>query len=69
MSCPYNSMINCDVREPKPCHKCGWNPKVDERRKERIRYYLINPQLKSYGTFSPGGVRTYKVKARRIWEL
>lgn len=46
MSCPYNSMINCNVKDPKPCHKCGWNPAEDKRRKERIRYYLINPQLK-----------------------
>lgn len=69
MSCPYNSNVNCDVKE-KPCHKCGWNPKVDERRKERIRYYLVNPSLKPYGTFNRGGLKTFKVtKIRRIWEL
>ena len=61
LSCPYNANINCDVKE-KPCRTCGWNPKVEEIRKERIRWYWVNPSLKPYGTFSPGGIRPFKIK-------
>jgi hypothetical protein len=31
--CKYNPFVNCDD-EYKKCHKCGWNPDVDKKRKE-----------------------------------
>lgn len=32
--CKYNPFVNCDDDEYKKCHKCGWNPDVDKKRKE-----------------------------------
>lgn len=31
--CPYNEECRCDRIE---CHKCGWSPKVAERRREEL---------------------------------
>lgn len=33
--CKYNKNINC--MEKNECYRCGWNPKVEEKRKMKIR--------------------------------
>ena len=33
--CRFNKEVECDLM--KPCGKCGWNPKIEEMRKEKIR--------------------------------
>ena len=30
--CKYNTEVNCDGH--KNCNKCGWNPDVNEKRKQ-----------------------------------
>ena len=35
--CPHNDACGCWTPE---CHKCGWNPKVSERRLEKIKEEL-----------------------------
>ena len=32
--CPYNTECRCWEME---CHKCGWNPKVAERRLAKLK--------------------------------
>lgn len=32
--CPYNDKCRC---EDLKCSKCGWNPKVDEKRRKKLR--------------------------------
>lgn len=34
-NCRYNIGIECDNRSM--CDKCGWNPKVEKERKEKLR--------------------------------
>ena len=34
-SCIHNKEIQCDVHK---CGSCGWNPKVEKRRKEALVY-------------------------------
>lgn len=36
--CKYQVGVDCDACSV--CEKCGWNPEVDERRKEKIRESL-----------------------------
>lgn len=31
--CPHNSACRCSVKE---CHKCGWHPKVEKLRMQKI---------------------------------
>ena len=31
--CQFNDYVNCGVQE---CEKCGWNPEVEQKRKEAI---------------------------------
>lgn len=33
-SCRFNSNISCADKVPN-CQKCGWNPKVDTKRKKK----------------------------------
>lgn len=33
--CVYSKMIECSG-EFRPCHKCGWNPEVHEKRLQKI---------------------------------
>ena len=33
-SCPHNQAVECDDRYY--CFKCGWNPAVEQRRKELL---------------------------------
>ena len=35
--CPFNQGLNCDGLEKSNCKKCGWNPVVEESRKEALR--------------------------------
>lgn len=36
LQCPFNEWVKCP--EKKECNKCGWNPKVENERKElRLR--------------------------------
>jgi hypothetical protein len=32
-SCTYNIHVQCDMQK---CSTCGWNPKVEQRRKEAL---------------------------------
>ena len=32
--CPHNEGVACALKR-KVCHRCGWNPQVAKRRKER----------------------------------
>lgn len=32
--CPHNDGVECDQKQ---CYRCGWNPDVEKRRKEKIR--------------------------------
>ena len=34
ISCKFNGGVNCGIEE---CEKCGWNPEVEQRRKEALR--------------------------------
>lgn len=34
--CPYNNGIKCNETDSK-CYECGWNPKVNTRRKEMLK--------------------------------
>lgn len=34
-SCTHNRNVLCDVHK---CGKCGWNPKVEKKRKEALGY-------------------------------
>lgn len=34
--CPHNEGVACDDYKQKPCHRCGWNPKVAQKRLEKI---------------------------------
>lgn len=34
--CPYNVYITCPA-DGRKCDKCGWNPKVEEKRKKAVK--------------------------------
>ena len=34
-SCIYNKEVHCEIHK---CGTCGWNPKVEQRRKEALSY-------------------------------
>lgn len=34
---PFNTMLDCPPGEAHNCKKCGWNPKVAEKRLEKLR--------------------------------
>lgn len=39
-NCKYRTLeVECEKADTKicDCHKCGWNPKVEKERKEKIR--------------------------------
>lgn len=40
--CPYNKECRCDVPM---CGKCGWNPKVAERRLKKVKEDLMAEKL------------------------
>ncbi len=35
-TCPYNDGCWCNSRKRRECYNCGWNPKVVEKRMDRI---------------------------------
>lgn len=35
-SCIYHATVGCN-KEGRKCDKCGWNPKVDAERREKLR--------------------------------
>ena len=35
-SCEYHTTVGCP-EEGRKCEKCGWNPEVDAKRREKIR--------------------------------
>lgn len=37
--CKFNEHVNCAVQE---CDKCGWNPEVEQKRKEAIYERFTN---------------------------
>ena len=37
--CKFNDYVNCGVHE---CDKCGWNPEVEQKRKEAIYERFTN---------------------------
>ena len=60
-SCKYNTGIMCDCDDTCDCSKCGWNPKVEKRRRERIelKYHLetVDDKLVSiYNQFRAGRI-------------
>ena len=32
--CPYNIAVECDIYQRAKCESCGWNPKVEQKRRE-----------------------------------
>lgn len=48
--------VNCYDGE-RNCKRCGWNPIVEQARKERIREEMKEPQVETYsigaGSFDP----------------
>lgn len=47
--CIFNPRgVDCSAN-PKPCYKCGWNPRVDDERKLKTREQLTKK----------GGLKTY----------
>jgi hypothetical protein len=34
--CPYNDGCHCDQYQRTRCYRCGWNPKVAEKRIAKI---------------------------------
>lgn len=34
--CPYNDGCRCDQYQRKKCYRCGWNPKVAQRRFDKL---------------------------------
>ena len=40
--CVHNKMIEC-AGEYRPCHKCGWNPEIHEKRLKSL--CAKNPKL------------------------
>ncbi len=34
--CKYNDACRCNRYQRAMCHRCGWNPKVEQARTERI---------------------------------
>ena len=48
--------VNCYYGE-RNCKRCGWNPAVEDERKERIRAEMKEPQAETYslgaGSFDP----------------
>ncbi len=45
MSCPYRCNIICGPRVSH-CDDCGWNPKVEEERKQKLRSGKVKSFLK-----------------------
>ena len=35
-TCQYNVGCRCDSWQRAMCHRCGWNPKVAQKRSEKI---------------------------------
>ncbi len=35
-TCQYNDGCQCDRYQRKECYRCGWNPKVAQRRAEKL---------------------------------
>ena len=57
IKCEYNGHVDCET--PIRCKTCGWNPSVDQERRERIRdgdyistvtYIDVNGKTKLYET-------------------
>lgn len=46
--CPYNEAIDCDKYKQRPCHNCGWNPKVAKERLEEYckKHGIVPPKRK-----------------------
>lgn len=45
-TCKHNRYVNCF--SDADCKNCGWNPKVDAKRKENLRKGERNEQSESY---------------------
>ena len=52
-----NDLGSCIWREPgagncykkeQNCRRCGWNPVVEEERKEKLRLMMQEPQVETY---------------------
>lgn len=35
-TCPHNDACQCDRYQRRDCYRCGWNPKVAQRRSEMV---------------------------------
>ena len=36
LTCPYNEGCQCTSYQRVGCYRCGWNPKVAQKRSEKI---------------------------------
>ena len=45
-SCPHNDALVCDMRK---CWCCGWNPRVAQKRSEKILDKLAKEGAKAHG--------------------
>lgn len=41
-NCRFNSAIECKEETPQ-CQKCGWNPKVEKKRKKGKEKKVVGP--------------------------
>lgn len=46
--CPYNQNVECRISKS-DCRICGWNPTVDEKRREEFKqYHQDNDRKENY---------------------
>lgn len=40
--------VNCYYADRAFCYKCGWNPAVEDERKEKLREMMRQPTVETY---------------------